>query len=481
MFTNGRFSNAAVGVNGRFLCDARIFPACFLTLLLLISCGTVRRDIMMSYTREEMTSDLDFVLKTIQEVHPNPHAAVSEDELRAARAKAVAALPESGSREALFLAAAPVVSLFEDGHTALILPRESTLVEGLDGKGQFPILVELREGRLRAAASVGKDPVPAGSEILAIDGETTTRLLETMRPYTFGESGSFRDWQLETRFAEICSYLRGFPGRYRIRYETVEGEVRETVVHSVGRSRLKKELSRAGINDDEPFELSFLEDNTVAVLRIGSMEPWEQLSEFLTRSMSEVRKRQASSLIIDLRNNRGGDTRSIAGIIEYIATEPFVYASSIEFRVSPQLREKYESLNAREGEMVRDLRGSGRFPISADRHFSGKTAILVNRGTFSAAAKVATVAADYRFGLLVGETPGGQATGNAIVYNFRLPFTRLPASASSQYHYRPDRSRPELSVLPDLMVVDSLQERLGGNDPILEAAITAIRDDSSHD
>ncbi len=75
-------------------------------------------------THDDALADIEVLIHTLEDVHPNLYANRPRDSVSVGRARLVAGLPPSLSRSELWIRLAPFVAAFGDGHTNLALPRE---------------------------------------------------------------------------------------------------------------------------------------------------------------------------------------------------------------------------------------------------------------------------------------------------------------------------------------------------------------------
>ncbi len=76
------------------------------------------------FTPEELRSDLDFLLKTCESVHPNLYANVSREEIAAIKSRGEAEITEPMTRVKFYPMVARIVSRINDSHTSGGFPFE---------------------------------------------------------------------------------------------------------------------------------------------------------------------------------------------------------------------------------------------------------------------------------------------------------------------------------------------------------------------
>jgi len=102
------------------------------------------------------------------------------------------------------------------------------------------------------------------------------------------------------------------------------------------------------------------------------------------------------------------------------------------------------------------------------RHFKGNLYVLINGGTFSAAAILASNLKGLKRGVFVGEETGGASNGTVAgkMALFKLPESKLKIHFGLAYiqpHYHSGASGH--GVMPDIIFKPTLEDRINGVDP----------------
>ena len=94
--------------------------------------------------------------------------------------------------------------------------------------------------------------------------------------------------------------------------------------------------------------------------------------------------------------------------------------------------------------------------------FSGDVYILTGEDSFSSAMDFATLISDNKLGTVVGEIPGNMPSSYGDNLYFQTPNARLVFTVSYKYFIRPDASKSDSPLIPDVMVPakDALTETM---------------------
>jgi hypothetical protein len=159
---------------------------------------------------------------------------------------------------------------------------------------------------------------------------------------------------------------------------------------------------------------------------------------------SMVRENNIHSVIVDLRGNSGGNSMVANEFIRYLPVESYLTGTS-EVRLGPVLyKNKPQSLENQQLTPV----------------FQGNLYVLTGTDTFSSAVDFATLISDNKLGTVIGETPGNMPSSYGDILRFQTPNAGLVFTVSYKYFIRPDASKSELPLIPDITVpaVDALTE-----------------------
>jgi hypothetical protein len=290
--------------------------------------------------------------------------------------------------------------LLADGHTFIgFVDWRGDLRAHLAVGGRlFPFEMQMTsECSLRVRSELGgRIDELTNATIRAVNGLPARVLCEEMLAHAHGDTRVFRADLVSRRFWFYYWKMFGAPLVFDI-----EIAGRDGVRHIPGSSQLPRLLADEKIFERQ-FRLQFVAGTDAAILTMGSFA-WpdkQQFVDFTRDAFSKIHAARSRTLIIDLRDNGGGDdVMWIEGVMPYIATKRYRTASSYRKRVVVADPAKHETV----GEVV-----SGEidtwFPPQPNNplRFRGNLYAAVGAGTFSSAVSFATVIQDFGFGKLAG-------------------------------------------------------------------------------
>jgi hypothetical protein len=172
----------------------------------------------------------------------------------------------------------------------------------------------------------------------------------------------------------------------------------------------------------------------------------EEYKNGLRDFFTAVQENNIRSVIVDLRNNPGGNSLVTNEFIRYLPAESYL-TGACEVRFGSILW-KNKSQSQRNQQLT---------PV-----FSGDVYVLTGADTFSSAMDFATLISDNKLGMVVGEVPGNMPSSYGDILFFQTPNARLVFTVSYKYFIRPDASKSDSPLIPDVIVPakDALTETM---------------------
>ncbi len=419
---------------------------------------------------------------------------------------------------AFYRVVAPLVASLRNGHTWAWLPDSASRAWSHDLR-RLPIRFRILAGRVYVWRDLSEEgAVPPGAEVLAVNGEPTPALLARLRATVPGDGyiDTHRDRLLE-RFVFDAHYplFVGRPDTFRLAVRVPErtaaarrraaprcaAGVCTVRVRALPDSALAAH-ARARYGDagapEDPFSRPSLAlrvlggDTAVAVLDVRvflttKAEPRDHFDTFLAGAFRELRARGTRGLVIDLRDNGGGDDHKVALLYSYLARGTFrlnraMSVRNLDYAALGDTGYRYNDFQyaqARTGEIT--VAGGARtlepYAPSPDA-FGGRVVVLVDGGTYSAASGFAALVHGNRRGVFVGEEAGGAydaaAGGRSVGVRLRHSGITVQVPPLKTVYAVPayDQGR---GVRPEHPVTPTIGDVLAGRDPALAAAVRVAR------
>lgn len=452
---------------------------------------------------EALAEDFAVLRAAIEEGHPGALRYTSAEELSRVFDAAAAGLDQPMDARALFVRMAPVVAALRDGHTSLDL-SEADSAAFREQAQVLPLKVFVRDGRLFVLRdlSVGADGHSvAGREILSINGADVRDVLAQMMRATPGDgaivSGREQRLSKDLRFNRLYALLVGPAPRYRIELRGRFGSQVRTV-EGMTLAALDEAWAAHFPQDraERPVaEISFRNDG-VAVLTVRSFEGYldeareQRLDSFFAETFTSLRERATRALVLDVRDNGGGQDELGRQLFAYLAERPFNYYSGLYVQSEqfsffqhsdPPVPGPPPDLYERDAEgrlRWREHANYGLHEPEANR-FAGPVYILMNGGSYSTTAEFLSVAHANRRAVFIGEEAGGGYYGNTsgLVLTVTLPNSGLRLRLPVQRYELAVAgfAAADHGVPPDHAVLQTAADFLAGRDRAMELALRLAR------
>lgn len=337
-----------------------------------------------------------------------------------------------------------------DGHAGILLSEQYERAQSYVDRGGsiFPFAVHVDEHQrlFIAGAGAGVDGVTTGDEILSINGLPTVEIVSEMLDRAHGDTPRFRRELVARRFPLMFLLLFGDMGDYRVETRALDGARARVTVK--GARRLPALLQPAP-SVDEIFEFGVLEGG-VGYIKAGSFayEHSEFFKKFTEEAFGRFHDAGVQALIIDIRDNSGGDDPLWQeGLMQNITTTPYRHVSRYKIRVTEDNADPGDVVGAVQSGEYRQL-----FAPKADNplRFHGPVYILVGPYTYSSAIQFAVAAQDYGIAKIAGEETGGLSCQTGRVTQIPMNRTKLNAFAPILSMTRPSGVGCERGVVPDI-------------------------------
>lgn len=471
-------------------CSANTAPA---------TTGSKPRDMTKLWSVDDIRSDFDSLYSQLQASHYDLFARRArgeyDAEFKRMRAGIDKPLPlsEVNKLYQLFVAYGNVA------HARIDPPAEGWEVFRQAGGKAFPLYLRVTEGK----AYLGDDysGVPGlvqGQEVLAVDGVPVMTWLARMRAHVSGDNDYMGYTQLETQLPLLAWEELGEVPQFQVQVRTSEGKSMALTVPA--RDRAGFEAAQA--HWPARFELDWNQRQAtmlgggLAYLRPGpfydnrpeAAHPWDPTSfqAFLDASFEDFLKHHAKALLIDLRDNPGGDNSFSDPMIAWFADKPFHFSEAFDIKVSAAAIESnrkrlqdtagdQDSTSARLAAAYagKPLGSRVSFPIPLvsprpGTRFTAPVYLLVNRHSYSNTVLVAAIAQDYGFGKVLGEETADLASTYGALEKFTLPRTGIEVSFPKARILRPNGDPQARGVIPDIPIPTPLAA--SQDDVVLEQA-----------
>jgi hypothetical protein len=443
------------------------------------------------FNPEELKQDLSYLFEKLESIHPSLYYYTSKEELLDARAAVEEELTHPMTRVEFARKSIPLVAMLKNGHTSLSFPQEELTDFLNNGRTVFPFAVLIKDNRIFVAANHAEDQtIEPFTEILSINGIPSTTILNSLRRYISAELDAYRDIRVQQEFGNLFRYLYGFDKEYEFEL-SLNGNSFKKKMSGLLQKEISDAIVKSGSLDAfRNYSYRKIEDG-IGLIDFRSMVNRKEFRNFLKSTFAGIKKAQINHLIIDIRNNGGGDSQLGDDLLDYITSKRYRQEESQEIKTSHEMKQQFRQkywkwymyfaypiipfhpygrayILKRNGSITIFDNMGLRTPKGVQNKFQGKTYLLTSRHTFSSANMLAAAFKCYSMGTIIGEETGEPLTNFGDVIYVILPNTKLLARCSHKKFVLACGSDCTGGVIPDVEIIPSKEDILIGRDAAVE-------------
>ena len=431
-------------------------------------CMVQAQDIPQKYDPQKLKSDIDSLVKFIEDTHPDPYYRYPKDSFYSDIADVKRQITKPLSTLSFYQLIEPVLVRLEDGHTDLAMPL-SEFYTLYPNPFRIPVRLKfsVKKPYISYQGPILPDldiPIPVNGEILSINNIASKTIINDIMKMTSGESQDFRLAFGSSFFQLHLKQLYNIDSSYTITYASGQGI---------------KKIALAGISDKEfnarkpkesqappsqaPYSLRLVDSLNAAIIDFRSFEDKPTFLRFADSTFSLLKHQKVDTLIIDLRSNLGGDSEIGDEFLQYFVKSDFNQYAKVVTKYSSLQKERYKNnantdrnssafevmMNKRNGSIeVEDYPLIKRKNLS--NRFDGQLFVLTSPFTFSSAADFTQAIHHYKLGKVVGQETGGLIVSFGDIITTHLPVTNMELTISHNLYYNIGAKETDFrGVVPD--------------------------------
>ena len=451
----------------------------------------------------DWAGDIAILRKAYSAIHPGLYRYATPGEVAARFDALEAAFAKGLDLRSAYLSLSRFLATVKCGHTYANFYNQSDKVAAalFGGRNKVPFEFRWLASKMVVTENRSREPrLQAGTEVLAIDGRPAAAILSELMAFARADGGNDakRRALMEVRGIDAYEtfdvfYGLLYPGNGMFRLNVrLPGQSGESVleVPALDLAERRSTQRKAAAKDAAKWTLSFPAERTALLTMpdwVMYNTKWDWIG-FLDATFAEMKDRRATGLIVDLRDNEGGNDCGDEIIARLIDRDlPLeAYERRVRYRRTPAdidaALDTWDPSFKTLGEKAEDIGGGFyRLPVNPETQnlirpkgprFTGTVVVLTGAQNSSATFQFASTIKANRLAQLVGEATGGNQRGiNGGAYFFlRLPASGLEADLPL-IGYFPRQPKPDAGVEPDVVVAPSLADIAARRDPALAAAM----------
>lgn len=449
-----------------------------LLFLLVLITPSIFGQTEKKYTVSELNNDLVFLKQKLEKNHPNLYLYTSKQTLDVAFDSLSNSLKEPMTELEFYKHMSIISSIIKDGHSIILPSNSTTSYHNANSKFLPYKLKIINQSLFVEMVLTNNNAITEGAEILGINGVDSKTILHQLieRQVRDGYNETYPTWIIDNYFREYYSYIFGHPTQFIIDYK-VNNILQTATILAVSKDTInylkqtkypnKISLKKAndGIvyveNSDANVATLTIKDFHKAVLRKEYQQDFklEVQSAFERLSNSKI-----SNLVLDLRNNQGGDIEYGVYLLSYLLKDTFKVVDQY-YKVTSTTYQ----LSKCSGEAL------GKH-LPSNNTFKGKLYVLINGGSFSNSGIVASALKFYNRAIFIGSETGGNSKVLAgYIDEYTLPNTKIHIEIpTKQFMLKEKLPLTGRGTMPDYVVNETIDDVLSNTDVQKEFVIKLI-------
>jgi len=389
------------------------------------------------FTPKELKEDFNLLKAVLEEVHPALYWFSSKKTTDSLYQTIEAELNTPMTEFEFYKKLSPIFSYLGDGH-GWIRPSRNFNRTTFQQKKMLALGVKIVDQQIFITKDFsGNSAVVKGMEILSINDLPVKDIIEKLSQYVFadGKNQTWKTDQISNNFSYYLSFLLGSQENFALQVKNIEGKTINLIVKGLlDDSWLSNSLPAMQNNyRDNNWNYHLLNDST-AYLSIYTFAFGSSFRNYMDQAFEQINKDVVSRLIIDVRDNGGGNDSNAKYLFSLVAKEPFYYFDRYETKTPESVDfidlipccisneeidfiKSVSSVNKDGIQVLTDYEKSGYSDPSQPipplaNAFTGELYLLINGGTFSTSADFASMVHHTRRGTIIGEETGGGYYGN---------------------------------------------------------------------
>lgn len=377
---------------------------------------------------------------------------------------------------------ATVIAETQERHCKVFFPGSSFIpIKFLDDTQRFfPFKIDFIDGHAVVRCNLSEEKnIKKGDIILSINNIPVDHIAESLMKYIPSDGDIMQSkWlDLSDDFHEYYYYHIAHEDSFSINILRENDQFTQTFQIKALPEKVMLDYQKSRYPDTDKvtdlnqlFDLTFLSQPKCALLTIKTFYR-KRFSRFggnysllLQHAFEQIDKSNVNKLIIDVRDNRGGNLSSMFELLAHLIEEKYEGAISIS-------------------ESADGIPDAYSFPAVKKPHFDGDLYVLTNGGTFSAGAEFASLARHYGCALIVGTETSSRYEGFMAGFfkKLVLPHSRLKVSIPQKAFdiQLPEPEHKDRGLMPDIWVSPTLCDYLMDKDIQLDYLIDFVKEDQS--
>ncbi len=415
-----------------------------------------------TFSKEVLDYDFDQFIRLIENSHPQLYT--NKEALSALISRKRSEIKEGMTELDFYRLLSPIATLLKCGHTNVSLSSdtENALFQE---PVMFPLALHWVDERAFVSQNVFAESIPIGAEILRINGKPTKEIYSLLMDNfsADGENITRKVYFLNNIFNYFFTLIVDTSSTFEVVYnetpETPLNAEKFVTLEGVTSAEYNERIRSYWTSSETPYKAEFYDD--YAVISFYSFYPQgaftlSKYKTFMDDFFIKIKDEGIQNVILDVRENSGGDPNVTSHLFSYLAKseQPYFVDRGVGF-----YRALYSNV-----------------PL-AENKFSGKLAILMDGMSFSSTGHLLALLKSQKVGTFFGEESGGSFACSDATQNFNLSNTKIQFYCSTIiWEVKVEGLTPGRGIMPDYPISQTLEQYLSDEDVVRTFAIDWINE-----
>jgi hypothetical protein len=455
------------------------------------------------YAVSQLKEDFTLLRTALEEAHAGLYFYTPKEEMDSLFDHLFAGLNSPLTELEFYGYLAPLIAQINDGHTGMMFSQNyNAYIQNQPVLMPFKLLFIDGKAYLFRNYSEDED-IELGGEVVSINGNPMSEILEKMLAVQPSDghnvTSKYRRLESTTTFGRQFIQHFGITTSFHIVYLSPEDGIKKEIgVKGIKQDELMQIFAQRypdAAREHPPIELEYRGDVAILTIRTFSFGAYRTANisfpHFLKKTFRELSEKNIQHLVIDLRDNGGGEDLWGKLLFSYLMDKPYMYYNFLEVKgttfsflahTDTQDIERMLQKRTRKNErgtyniLVHSNLGEQK-PLKPT--FLGKVYVLINGRSFSGSGETTSLMHYHKKAVFVGEECGAGYYGNTsgLMPTLTFPHTELRVRipmvryhmAVSGYDY------PDRGIIPEYPFTRTVQDHLNGKDTEMDFVLDLIK------
>ncbi len=432
------------------------------------------------FSVQEAQEDLKFYKSKLEQNHPNLYLYSTKSQIDKFFDSLMLSIKTPLSEFDFYNKITQTSKLVKDGHTYILY--SSSFIEKQNSSSKFiPLQIGIFDNKLYVKKSLTKlKLINEGTIIDSINGVSSNTIIQELldRQVRDGNNLSYALWILDTYFREYYSYTFGYPSNFRF---AISINDTSQTVNSYALSKdsiyYYQELNypNQSSQSNKAIYCNYDSSGTTAMLKIKDFHSnllrsvyGQNFKKEIKPIINQLLESKSENLIIDLRDNQGGNIEYSIFLLSYLLEKPF------------RVVNEYQKL--KKGELTKCNGPYMGYHKPSKHQFKGKIYVLINGGCFSNSVIFSSCLRENAQVTFVGtETGGNPHVLGAYSKNYELPNTKIRVEIPTKRFILTNLEMNDAQGLkPTYIIKKSIQDNIASFDTELAFIFELIKKDENN-